>query len=327
VQTVEKSIVIVQAVPNEQPKPIKNSNPFSQYGQPPAKKPDPAQKDQPTKSGTGFVVEGGIIVTNAHVVEDSKFAYVLFKNQMKRHKVIIKHLDRKADIAVLVPENNQLLVSIAPLSFSTDLLRSGQSVFAIGHPLGFKYTVSTGIISSPSVHLPQDTNPFRRFVQTDTSINQGNSGGPLMNHRGEVVGVNTIIISPGRVGSIGLGFSLRGDYVQRVLNHFRNFGEIKRPRIGIKLGYNQEKERLYVMEIQPNSPASSSGILVGDLILKINADEITLMEHIFNALEQLMPNDDMRVQVSRDGVITTYSVILGDLREFEKKEALKLKVR
>lgn len=230
--------------------------------------------------GSGFVLDGkdGIIVTNNHVIEGADEITVNFSDGSKLSAEVVG-TDPKTDIAVLKVEPEDPLPAV---SFgSSDDMRVGEWVMAIGNPFGLGGTVTTGIVSARNRNI--NSGPYDNYIQTDASINRGNSGGPLFNREGEVIGINTAIISPSG-GSIGIGFAIPSDTAIRVVQQLREFGETRRGWLGVRiqevtdeiaesLGMDRARGAL-VAGVTEGGPAEDAKIEAGDVIIEFNGTEV-----------------------------------------------------
>jgi serine protease Do len=272
--------------------------------------------------GSGFVIDGkeGIVVTNNHVIDDADEIVVNFHDgsKLKVDKVLGK--DTKTDLAVLkVSPKRQL----AGVSFgSSTKIRVGDWVMAIGNPFGLGGSVTVGIISAKQRDI--NSGLYDDYLQTDAAINKGNSGGPLFNMDGEVVGVNTAIISP-TGGSIGIGFAVPSDTAMVVIDQLRRYGEVRRGWLGVKIQTLTEdiaeaqgvKENIgaLVAGITPGSPAAKAGILDGDVILRFDGKDVTTMRGLPRLVALTPVGKDVDVEVLRKGERLTVKVAIGRLEE------------
>src|SRR5271154_5919369 len=229
--------------------------------------------------GSGFVVDpSGIVITNNHVVGDANDIVVIFTDGRKlKAKVLGK--DSKVDVAVLKVESDKPLKTVK--FGDSDKMRVGEGVMAVGNPFGLGETVTAGIISARNRNI--DSGPYDDFLQTDAAINKGNSGGPLFNLAGEVIGINTAILSPSG-GSIGIGFATPSNSVMPVIGQLQKFGETRRGWLGVRiqevdaaiadsLGLHDAHGAL-VAGVDPKGPAKPAGILAGDVIVKFDGKPI-----------------------------------------------------
>jgi serine protease Do len=274
--------------------------------------------------GSGFVIsEDGFIVTNNHVIEGADDIEIEFYSG-NRLKAKVVGTDPKTDIALLKVDTETPLPYV--VFGDSDAIRVGDWVIAMGNPLGQGFSVSAGIISARGRTL-QGT--YDDYLQTDAAINRGNSGGPLFNMDGEVVGVNTAILSPSG-GSIGIGFAMASNVVSKVVAQLREFGETRRGWLGVRiqdvtpeiadaLGLASAKGAL-VTDV-PDGPAKDAGMLPGDLITSFDGNEITDTRDLVRRVGDAEVGKTVRVVVLRDGRSRTLSVTLGR-RETAEGEAV-----
>ena len=276
--------------------------------------------------GSGFVIDGteGLIVTNNHVIDGADEIIVNFHDgsKLKVDKVVGR--DTKTDLALLKVTPKKPLAAVGFGSSGT--LRVGDWVMAIGNPFGLGGSVTVGIISA----MQRDINagPYDDFLQTDAAINKGNSGGPLFNMDGQVVGVNTAIISP-TGGSIGIGFAVPADTVTAVISQLKEFGQVKRGWLGVKIQSISEDigESLGVPEntgalvagVTPESPAAKGGIEPGDVILKFDGKDVTTMRGLPKLVAQAQIGKSVAVEVLRQGQKKTLTIAVGMLDDEEGK--------
>jgi serine protease Do len=272
--------------------------------------------------GSGFVVDGkeGIVVTNNHVIDGADEIIVNFHDgsKLKVDKVLGK--DAKTDLAVLKVAPKHPLPNVA--FGSSAKIRVGDWVMAIGNPFGLGGSVTIGIISAKQRDI--NSGLYDDYLQTDAAINKGNSGGPLFNMDGEVIGVNTAIISP-TGGSIGIGFAVPSDTAMVVIDQLRHYGEARRGWLGVKIqtltediaeaqGVKENTGAL-VASVTPGSPAANAGILDGDVILKFDGKEVTTMRGLPRLVALTPIGKDVDVEVLRKGQHLTIRVGVGRLAE------------
>jgi serine protease Do len=272
--------------------------------------------------GSGFVIsEDGYIVTNNHVIEGAdEIEIEFFSGQRLKAKLV--GTDPKTDIALLKVESDN------PLPFVTfgnsDLMRVGDWVMAMGNPLGQGFSVSAGIVSARGRQL-QGT--YDDFIQTDAAINRGNSGGPLFNMDGQVVGVNTAILSPNG-GSIGIGFSMASNVVGKVIDQLKEFGETRRGWLGVRIqdvtpdvaeamGLADAKGAL-VTDV-PDGPAKDAGIQSGDVITSFGTNEVSDAGDLTRRVADAPIGEAVPVIVLREGRTETLAVTLGRREDAEAK--------
>ena len=267
--------------------------------------------------GSGFVIDSsGLIVTNNHVIEGADEIIVNFTDGSKLKVVKILGHDPKTDLALLKVEPKQPLKAA---SFGdSSKMRVGDWVMAIGNPFGLGGTVTVGVISATKRDI--NSGPYDDFLQTDAAINRGNSGGPLFNMEGEVIGVNTAIISP-TGGSIGIGFAVPSNSALQVLNQLKQFGETRRGWLGVhvqnvtdeiaqSLGLDENTGAL-VASVAPDSPAAAAGLKPSDVILEFDGQPIDTMRDLPRAVAGTPVGKTINVEISRDGVHLQLDVEIG----------------
>ncbi len=278
--------------------------------------------------GSGFVIDGkeGYVVTNNHVIEGADEIIINFNDgsKLKVDKVIGK--DTKTDLALLKVTPKRPLHSVG--FGSSNKIKVGDWVMAIGNPFGLGGSVTVGIISAKQRDI--NSGPYDDYLQTDAAINKGNSGGPLFNMEGEVIGVNTAIISP-TGGSIGIGFAVPSDTAMVVVDQLRQFGETHRGWLGVKIqsitddiaeaSGVKENSGALVASVTPDSPAAKAGIKDGDVILKFDGKDVTSMRGLPRLVAQTPIGKDVEVELLRKGQRVTLKVAIGRLREDEPIKA------
>ena len=285
-----------------------------------------------TALGSGFIIDKkGIVVTNNHVIQGAE-DIIVSVNGSKEYKAKILGTDPYMDLAVLQIESEE---NFLPVNFGdSDKARIGDWVIAIGNPFGFGGTVTSGIISSRNRDI--GLTRYDDFIQTDASINQGNSGGPLFNLDGEVIGINTAIIAPGSSGSIGIGFAIPSNPASNVINQLIEFGETKRGWLGVRIQEvtkeiaeleNLERaEGALVASVSEKSPADKAGIKAGDIILEFDGKKVENMRALPKLVAQTKVGKRVVVKIWRSQKIIKKKVLLGRLelsKEFKaenKKE-------
>jgi len=276
--------------------------------------------------GSGFVLDAsGIIITNNHVIADADEITVNFSDGSKLDAELVG-TDPKTDIAVLRVKPTTPLNAV---SFgNSDKARIGDWVMAIGNPFGLGGTVTLGIVSAVGRDI--SSGPYDNFIQTDASINRGNSGGPLFNMAGDVVGINTAIISPSG-GSIGIGFSIPANLATKVVDQLVEFGETRRGWLGVQiqtvtdeiaesLGLEKASGAL-VSGVVKDGPAEKSGVLSGDIILEFDGKTVAEMRDLPIIVADTAVEKEVDVLVLRKGKKETIGVTLGRLEDGEKKLA------
>ena len=283
--------------------------------------------DNPTRKvnslGSGFVIDpSGIIVTNNHVIADADEIEVNFSDGSKLKATVIGK-DAKTDLALLKVESDKPLTSV-PMGDSNKI-RVGDWVMAIGNPFGLGGTVTVGIVSARNRDI--NSGPYDDFIQTDAAINRGNSGGPLFNMEGEVVGINTAIISP-TGGSIGIGFAIPAATAMSVIEQLREFGETRRGWLGVRiqtitdelaetLNLSDSKGAL-VADVTEGGPAEAAGIQAGDVVVKFDGKAVPEMRDLPRIVAETLVGKNVDVIVIRKGEEKTFKVELGRLEDAEK---------
>ncbi len=276
--------------------------------------------------GSGFIIDpAGYVVTNNHVIADSDEVDVILNDGTTLRAQVIGR-DTKVDLALLKVKPPHPLKAVK--FGNSDKLRLGEWVIAIGNPFSLGGTVTTGIVSARNRDIR--SGPYDNYIQTDAAINRGNSGGPLFNLDGDVIGVNTAIISPSG-GSIGIGFAVPSNTVLPVIAQLREFGEVRRGWLGVKiqqvtdqvadgLGIKPPRGAL-VAGIDDKGPAKTSGIETGDVIVKFDGHDVKEMRDLPRIVADTPVGKDVDVVVIRKGKEVTKQVKLGRLKE-EKQAAL-----
>ncbi len=286
---------------------------FKEFGDP--------QERQSAALGSGFIVdEKGIVITNNHVIQDADDIIVRV-NGDQEFKAKVLGADPLMDIAVLQLETDEKFI---PVSFGdSNKARIGDWVIAIGNPFGLGGTVTAGIISARNRSI--GLSRYEDFIQTDASINSGNSGGPLFDMEGNVIGINTAIL--GRNGSIGIGFSIPSNSAQIVINQLIEFGETKRGWLGVRIQdvtkEIAEVEKLdkprgaLVASVAENSPSEKAGIKAGDIILEFNGERINQMKELPAIVARTQVGKNVEVKIWRDKKEIIKNVLLGRLETSE----------
>jgi serine protease Do len=276
--------------------------------------------------GSGFIIDtSGIVVTNNHVIADADEITVIL-NDGTRLKATLLGKDTKVDLAVLKVTTDKPLKAVK--FGDSDKLRLGEWVIAIGNPFSLGGTVTAGIVSARNRDI--NSGPYDNYIQTDAPINRGNSGGPLFNLDGEVVGINTAIISPSG-GSIGIGFSVPSKTAVAVIDQLKNFGETRRGWLGVRIQLVTDEiaESLnikpphgaLVAGIDDKGPAKPAGIEAGDVIVKFDGKEIKEMRDLPRVVADTTVGKAVEVVIIRNGQQETKIVTLGRLEDGEKQMA------
>ena len=332
---------------------VTRSNPFPNFQFPPGspfedmfKEFGTPQERQSSALGSGFIIdEKGIVVTNNHVIEGAE-DIVVQVNGGKKFNAKVIGADPLSDIAVLKIVSNERFLTVK--FGDSDKARIGDWVIAIGNPFGLGGTVTSGIISARNRSI--GLSRYEDYIQTDASINSGNSGGPLFDMNGDVIGINTAIL--GRSGNVGIGFSIPSNSAKIVIDQLIEFGETKRGWLGVRIQdvtkEIAEVEKLdeprgaLVASVAPNSPSEKAGVKSGDIILEFNGERIGQMKELPIIVARTDVGKKVKVKIWRNKKEITKTIILGRLETSEdfkiskKKEelpketlieSLKIKVR
>ncbi|WP_281683615.1 DegQ family serine endoprotease [Thalassobaculum salexigens] len=295
-------------------------------GQPPMGQPPMGQQQAPRQArglGSGFIIDaGGTIVTNNHVIDGAEEITVVLDDGTELDATLVGR-DPKTDIAVLKVSSDTPLPTL-PWGDS-DQLEVGDWVVAIGNPFGLGGTVTSGIVSARGRDI--NAGPYDDFIQTDAAINRGNSGGPLFNTDGKVVGMNTAIFSPNG-GNIGLGFSVPANQTRAIVAEILEKGSVERGFIGVRiqpvtpeiadsLGLNSEDGAL-VADVDPTGPAGQAGLKAGDVILRFGNTAITEVRDLTRAVADVDPGESANLTVWRDGTGRDLAVEVGSYPKAEQ---------
>jgi serine protease Do len=276
--------------------------------------------------GSGFVIDpSGVVITNNHVIGDANDIVVIFTDGRKLKATVVGK-DSKVDVAVLKVESDKPLKTVK--FGDSDRMRVGEGVMAVGNPFGLGETVTAGIISARNRSLD---GPYDDYLQTDASINKGNSGGPLFNLQGEVIGINTAILSPSG-GSIGIGFATPSATVVPVIDQLREFHQTRRGWLGVRIqpvddtiadSLNLGSARgALIAGIDAKGPAKPAGLMAGDVIVKFDGKEVKESRDLPRLVAAMPVGKEVEVVVVRDGKEITKTVTLGRLQDEEQKTAL-----
>ena len=282
-----------------------------------------------TSLGSGFIVDSaGYVVTNNHVIADADEITVTLHDDTT-HKATLVGRDTKTDLAVLKIDAGRKSLVAVPWG-NSDESRIGDWVLAIGNPFGLGGTVTAGIVSARARDI--NAGPYDDFIQTDASINRGNSGGPLFNASGEVVGINTAIFSPSG-GSIGIGFAIPSSLAKPVIEDLRKFGKTRRGWLGVRIqsldpelaesiGLSEPKGAL-VASVAADGPAAKGNLKAGDVILKFDGRDIAEMRKLPRIVAETAVGRKAPVEIWRDGKRQSVEVVVGELPEEPDESAAK----
>src|SRR5258708_7122957 len=295
---------------------------FGQQGQPgmPQMKPQQRQAQKAQALGTGFIIDAnGWIVTNSHVAGKADSITVTLADGRKLPAKMVGG-DEKTDLALIKVESDK------PLPYVTfadaTKVRVGQPVMAVGNPFGLGGTVTTGIVSARGRDI--HSGPFDDYIQTDAAINRGNSGGPLFDMDGHVIGINTAIFSPSG-GSVGLGFAIPSSLAEPVVAQLRTNGRVERGLLGVQIqpvteelaqsmSLSSEKGAL-VAQVQPDSPALAAGIKSGDVIKSVDGKNIETIRDLTRMISAVKPGTSVKLDLWRDGKDMSVTAKVGDQKE------------
>lgn len=289
---------------------------------PPRQQPAPRGKAAPQQEeevprgvGSGFIISAdGYVLTNAHVVEGADDVYVTLTDK-REYKAKIIGADKRTDVALVKIEGSNLpRLTIGDLS----RVRAGEWVIAIGSPFGLENTVTAGIISAKA----RDTGDYLPLIQTDVAVNPGNSGGPLLNMRGEVIGINSQIYSRSG-GYMGISFAVPIDEAIRVSEQLKTSGKVTRGRIGVQIGEvtREVAETLglpraqgaLVQRVEPGSPAEKGGVQAGDIIMKFNGTQIDKSSDLPRLVGNTKPGTKTTISVWRKGATRDLSLTIAEM--------------
>jgi serine protease Do len=280
-----------------------------------------------TSLGSGFVIDpSGLVVTNNHVIADADEITVTLHDDTN-YKAEVVGRDTKIDVALLRIKPNKPLVAVK--FGDSDKVRIGDWVLAIGNPFGLGGTVTAGILSARAREI--NAGPYDDFLQTDAAINRGNSGGPMFNMDGDVIGINTAIYSPSG-GSIGIGFALPANLARPVLEQIRDFGHARRGWLGVNiqsvtdeiaesLGLDKPHGAL-IASVKDGGPAQVAGIQPGDVVLDFDGKEVTDMRRLPRIVAETQIDKPVKVTVWRKRKEVSLDVTVGELKEEQQQAAL-----
>ncbi len=285
------------------------------------------QPRRTTSLGSGFVIDpAGYVVTNNHVIAESDEITVRFSDNSELKATIVGR-DEKTDLALLKVEPSKPLPSV--IWGNSDELRIGDWVVAIGNPFGLGGSVTAGIVSARNRDI--NSGPYDDFIQTDASINRGNSGGPLFDMDGRVIGINTAIFSQSG-GSVGIGFAIPSTLAQNVIGQIREFGKPRRGWLGVRIqtvneelaeGLRLEATRgALIANVTEAGPADKAGIKQGDVVLRFDGKEVNEMRSLPRIVAETPINKKVNVVVWRQGKEMNFQVVVGELTDEAEAAAL-----
>lgn len=269
-------------------------------------------------AGSGFFISAdGLALTNNHVVEGADKIEVQLASDDRRLKATIVGRDPATDLALIKVEGGPF----APLPLGdSDTLRVGEWVMAVGNPLNMDHTVTVGVVSAKgrSLGLSEVTASFENFIQTDAAINLGNSGGPLVNLRGEVVGVNTAINAAGQ----NMGFAVPVAVARQILPQLQSSGRVVRGYLGVFIQNVDEKTQkafnlpsrdgAFVQDIEKGGPADKAGLKAGDTIVSVNGEKISETRQLISKVSSMPPDSKVKIEALRDGKARSFTVALAE---------------
>jgi len=284
-----------------------------------------ARPQKMTSLGSGFIVDAsGLVVTNNHVIADADEITVTLADD-QTYKAELVGTDSKGDVALLRIKAQKPLPVV---NFgNSDEMRVGDWVLAIGNPLGLGGTVTAGIVSARSRDI--NAGPYDDFIQTDAAINKGNSGGPLFNMKGEVIGINTAIMSQSG-GSIGIGFAIPSNQAKKVVADLQKYGKTRRAWLGVhiqavneaiaeSLGLKEHTGAI-VADVTPNAPAAKAGVKAGDIILKFDGKDVNESHRLPRMVSETPINKEVELEVLRDGKKATLKVVVAEMPDDKEME-------
>ncbi len=297
---------------------------FERRGIPRQDSPPQRPRRNETAQGSGFIIHNkGLIVTNNHVIAGaSSITVVLHDGKTLQAKLV--GADAKTDLALLKVKTD---IKLKAVNWgNSDEVKVGNWAMAIGNPFGLVNTVTVGIVSARARDI--NAGPFDDFIQTDASINRGNSGGPLFNLKGQVIGVNTAIYSPSG-GSVGIGFAIPSALAENIVEQLEEYGRTIRGWLGVRIQTVTEDlasslglDRPYgalVASVIPNSPAEKAGIKPGDIILDFNGSEVTEMRKLPRLVAETKVNSRSSLTIWRNEKKKSLKVVIAEMKEEENK--------
>lgn len=295
---------------------------FRQFGSPNPQAPRGDDRPMMQGAGSGFIIDpSGYVVTNNHVVDDAESIAVTLDDGT-RYDAELLGVDPKTDLALLKVEADEALPYVR--FGDSDETRIGDWVIAIGNPFGLGGTATTGIVSARGRDI--QSGPYDDFLQIDAPINRGNSGGPLFDMSGRVVGINTAIYSPNG-GSVGIGFAIPSELAETVIDQLRSSGHVERGWLGVEiqgvdetmaegLGLDDAHGAL-VARVVPDSPAAEAGLQAGDVIVGVGGERVETLKDVTRGVAARRPGEKLEIEVWRQGDRETLDVVTGNSLDSE----------
>lgn len=283
------------------------------------------QPRQVRSLGSGFILDAKkqLVVTNNHVIQDADEVVVILKDGTEIKAEVLGQ-DPESDLALLKIKTNQELQAVK--FGSSEDMRVGDWILAIGNPFGLGGTVTAGIVSARARDI--NINPYIDYIQTDASINQGNSGGPMFNMKGEVVGINTVILAPGGGGSVGIGFAIPSDTAKNVITQLEKYGKAKRGWLGVRIqdiGDDiaeslalKSSKGVLLGDVFENSPAQAAGLKMGDVILSFNGKEVENVRKLQRMVSETEIGNAVTLGVWRQGKKIDIKVTIEELDQAQR---------
>lgn len=279
--------------------------------------PEQSQPRQRQGLGSGFIIsEDGYILTNQHVIDQADEIYVTVTGREEPYRAELIGSDEMLDLAVLKIDPEEELTTLK--LGDSEAADVGDWMIAIGNPYGLDHTVTVGVLSAKGRPLALEGHQFKNLLQTDASINHGNSGGPLLNLKGEVIGINTAINAQAQ----GIGFAIPSNTVKEVLQQLIEEGKVIRPWVGVSIQdvtqqiaeYYQleEAKGTVVAEVLPGTPAESAGLQRGDVILEVNEQPVEDAQDFINKIQETQVGDNVMLLVHREGGARLIGVTVGE---------------
>ncbi len=290
-------------------------------------RPGQPSRRKATSLGSGFIIDvRGYVVTNNHVIRNADKITVILQDDTRLEAELVG-TDVKTDLAVLKIEPKNKLTAVK--FGNSDEARVGDWVLAIGNPFGLGGSVTAGIVSARGRNI--NSGPYDDYLQTDAPINRGNSGGPMFDTNGQVIGINTAIYSPSGVGSVGIGFAIPSSTAQAVVEQLIKYGQVKRGWLGVhiqgvtdeiaeSLGMKEARGAL-VASVMENGPAAAGGLRPGDVILSFNGEDVDEMRELPRIVAQAQIGRKVAVKIRRDGKLKTLRIKVGKLDESRTETA------